>query len=167
MKNILIALCIMLFAAASAPCADDPAGLRPAAPVVAGEFPIAYECLPDNKLEKQFCEGIKASLLKTGHVTFDVSHDRPYFSITVLPVVRGGYVSAAISADFVYPPFLGLALSAFTGCYLVMPGLLDDEVTDSISIGVIDGMSEWMLYAEDKLCNINRPRPMTLEVRND
>ncbi len=26
MKNILIALCIMLFAVASAPCADDPAG---------------------------------------------------------------------------------------------------------------------------------------------
>ena len=151
MKHILTVLFVLLLAV----------------PAVAGEFPVDYECNPDNDLEKQFCDGLKASLLKTEFVTFDAPHSSPYFYIVVLPVVRGGYISAAIAANFVYPPFNGLALSAFSGGYLVMPDLLDEEVTDSIAAGIVEGIAEWMRYAGERLEGCSTKDPMTLEVSND
>ena len=137
------------------------------ATLTAGEFPVEYDCNPDNDLEKQFCDGLKASLLKTEFVTFDAPHSKPYFYVVVLPVVRGGYISVAIAVNFVYPPFHGLALSAFSGGYLVMPDLLDEEVTDSIAHGVVTGISEWMIYAEPRINGMGGRKPLILECNND
>ena len=151
MKHILTALFILLLTV----------------PVMAAEFPVDYECSPDNDLEKKFCDGLEASLLKNGFVTFDAPHSRPYFYIVVLPVERGGYISVAIAVNFVYPPFHGLALSAFSGGYLVMPDLLDEEVIDSIAHGVVTGISEWMIYAEPRLKGMGGRKPLMLECNND
>jgi hypothetical protein len=81
--------------------------------------------------------------------------------------VRGGYISVAVAANFVYPPFNGLALSAFTGNYLIMPNLLDEEVTDAIANGLIAGISEWMIYARPRLDDMGSGGPMILEVSDD
>jgi len=151
MKHILTALIVLFLAA----------------PLMAGEFPVEYECKPDNELEKQFCDGLEAALLKTGYVTYEAPHSSPFFYVVALPVVRDGYISAAIAANFVYPPFRGLALSAFTGGYLVMPDLLDDQVTNAIAEGLVTAVSEWMIYAEPRLNDMGGRKPVILECSND
>ena len=140
-----------------------------AVPLMAGELPVKYECEPDAgfPLEDKFCDDFKAALVRTDFVTFEYDSARPYFYIVVLPTVRDGYISVAIAANFVYPPFSGLVLSAFLGGYLIMPDLFDQQVADGIAVSVVDGMSSWMIYAEPKLSSVQRSRPMTLEVRNE
>jgi hypothetical protein len=152
MKCILVSLLLLL-----------------AAPVLAGELPVKYECEPDEgfPLENKFCDDLKAALIRTDFVTLDYEREGTYFYVVVLPTVRDGYISVAVAAHFVYPPFNGLVLSAFTGGYLIMPDLFDQQVADGIAVSVVDGMSSWMIYAEPKLSSVQRSRPMTLEVRND
>ena len=155
MRRTIIIFVVLLFAGGA--YAADP-------------FPVDYQCVsdPSRPTEAVFCEVFRIQLIATGMFKFDIDRSRPFFMIVVLPTVRDGYLSVTVASNFIYPPFAGLALSAYISSYMVDPVQGEDleRCAEYMVKKNLVGISQWMVWFEEKI-GIVRPNPRSLEVKNE
>ena len=114
------------------------------------KLPAQYYCQYDEDVpeEAKVCADLKAAFEETEFIRFDATDESAHFRILVLPTVRDNHASITVASSFMYPPLYGLALSAATSGYLILPGGLNKENMDLIANRTLGAIVKWMTASE-------------------
>lgn len=140
--------------------------------ITSGEgIPVDLKCLenPEKPIEVEFCAAFKQALLDTGSVTYDFQEGSPHFGFVVIPVERDQYLSVSMASNLYFPPLDGLALSAYLGGFIVLPGAhTDAEAHEVMATRIVYASAEYVQANVDWLLQFSRSQSKpVLEAKND
>ena len=117
----------------------------------ADKIPAQYFCKADPDLadEVKVCNDLRSAFERTGYIAFGAEDGVAHFRILVLPTVRDGYASITVASSFLYPPLHGLALSAATSGYLILPGGLTEDNMNLIAVDTMRHVFIWIVDSKE------------------